>query len=106
MLSVARYDLGLNEDEFWELTPAQFDAINERHLVHRQMEDYRAGVIASILVNIHKEQGAKPAEPSDFFGSLPRSKAREMTPQQMLAYLKQRTAMLPRQEEGRRDGSI
>lgn len=106
-MSVARYDLGLTEEEFWELTPAQYDALNERHLIHRQMDDYRAGVIASILCNIHKEKGSKPAEPADFFSSLPRSKPREMSPSEMLSYLKQRTAMLPTKPDGRSaDGSL
>lgn len=94
-MSVARYDLGLSEQEFWELTPAQFDSLNERHVLHKQVEDYRAGLIASILCNIHRKEGDTPLEPADFFGNLPRSGKREMTPEQILAHLKKATAMFP-----------
>lgn len=62
--------------------------MNERHLVHRQMEDYRSGVIAAILCNVNRGKDTKAFEPSDFFSSLPRSKSREMSGEQMLAYVK------------------
>lgn len=94
-MAVARYDLGLTEQEFWDLTPAQFDALNERHVLHKQMEDYRAGLIASILCNIHRQEGSEAMEPADFFTDLPRSKPRAMSGEEIMAHLKKATAMIP-----------
>lgn len=94
-MAVARYDLGLTEEEFWDITPAQFDALNERHVLHKKMEDYRAGLIASILCNIHREQGTEATEPADFFTDLPRSKPRTMSGEEIMAHLKKVTAMMP-----------
>jgi hypothetical protein len=92
--AIARYDLELTESEFWELTPAQFDALNERHLVHAQMSDYRAGLIASILCNVNRKEGTKPLTPGDFFTSLPDATAREMTGEEMLLRAEMITQML------------
>ncbi len=56
------------------ITLAQFNALGERHRTERQTQDYRAGVIASLLANQwrSKDDEKPPAEPGDFFPSLPK----------------------------------
>ena len=90
--SVAVFDLGLTDKQFWKLTPAQFYALWERCLQSKQEADYRAGVVASMLYNIHR--GKHPAlDPEDFFASLKQNKKkravrkREMSPEQMRQYM-------------------
>lgn len=43
----------------------------------QQVEDYRAGVIASLLANIHRDpkKQRQPYTPHDFFPSIPKPKA-------------------------------
>jgi hypothetical protein len=86
--------LGLTDEEFWELTPAQFEALNNRHLVHQQMSDYRAGLIASILCNVNRKEGTKPLTASDFFSSLPSAEKRIMTGEEIKQQAKLVTMML------------
>lgn len=71
MWAVARYDLGLTEQEFLDITPARFFALIDRHNSEKQEQDYRAGIIASNIVRVHasKEDSAKYG-PGYFFPSL------------------------------------
>jgi hypothetical protein len=92
--AVAVYDFGLPEEQFLDLTPAKFRALSKRHEHRNQLEDYRAGVIASLLFNIHR--GKSPAKgPDAFFRSLAEEEEkakksgqdRGMTGQQMLIHM-------------------
>jgi hypothetical protein len=71
---VGRYDLGLNETEFWRLTMRLYLGLCKRLQFDRQQADLRAGQLAALLSNllaVH-EAGTPFAEPADFFPSLPR----------------------------------
>lgn len=91
--AVAIYDFRLTEEQFLDLTPAKFRALSKRHEHHNQLEDYRAGVIASLLFNIHR--GKTPAKgPEAFFRSLAeedekaqKAHNRGMSGQQMLVHM-------------------
>jgi len=89
--SIARYDLGLSDSEFWELTPAQFDALNARLFQKIQREDFRAGQICSTLCNLKRQKkSASVWQAHQFFPSLPPPEVKEMTPEEMLGMFKQR----------------
>jgi hypothetical protein len=92
--AVAVYDFGLTEEQFLDLTPAKFRALSKRHELKNQLEDYRAGVIASLLYNIHRGKSAAKG-PEAFFRSLAEEdekgkkseKDRGMSGQQMLIHM-------------------
>lgn len=65
----------MSEDEFWDCTPRQFAARMDEYLEGEKRADYRAGVIAAILANAHRDpkKGKKSGyKPGDFFPSLAR----------------------------------
>lgn len=49
------------------MTPAQFAALTDRLALERERADYRAGVIAATLANVHRSSRARPYRPEDFF---------------------------------------
>jgi len=69
VFATAVYDFGLHPDVFLSITPAQFHAIGKRYELHQAQSDYRSGIIASIMYNIHRGDSA-PMTPADFFQSL------------------------------------
>lgn len=78
MWAVARYDLGLTEEEFFDITPAQFFALVKRKNIETKEQDYRSGVIASNIVRVVcKQEDGKKYSPSYFFPSLRTDKERE-----------------------------
>lgn len=85
------YDLGLTSDQFWGLTLAQFGALIDRHVVRERQEDYRPGVLASVIWNANPFIKGKAKQPWNFFPSLKVVEAetprRESTAEQMLAIL-------------------
>jgi len=57
-------DLGLSDDEFWDLTLREFAALSERHERKNQREDLRCWLSMSVHIDMTK------AKPWDFFPSL------------------------------------
>lgn len=65
----------MTSKEFWGSTPRQFDARLVQYLAEQEREDYRAGVIASLVANsIPSSKKRKAYKPEDFFPSLRRRK--------------------------------
>jgi hypothetical protein len=96
------HDFGLTDEQFWRLTPARFAALSERHEQAERRADLRAGVVASTVANVHRDDEKKP-DPftaEDFFpdpyepeeGDPPKPRkaaiAPEMTPEQILRHMK------------------
>jgi hypothetical protein len=95
----------LADDEFWSLTLPQLGALLRRHKQTTDREDYRAGLVASILVNVNRRPGSAPAQPGDFFPSLKPPKRRRQTTAEALAVMrllfpKQAKPAEPAREEG------
>lgn len=72
--TIAIIDLRISEDFFYELTPFQFFALLERHRLKVIQEDYRSGILASL---IHNFMAKKPvnwlhwfSEHKSFLGKL------------------------------------
>lgn len=66
--SVARYDLGMSDDEFWRMTPREFGAVVKRRVFDIERQDYRAALICATLVNINRKKGSRPVRPEAFLG--------------------------------------
>lgn len=70
------------------MMPHQFQALmdvhNEQEDARRKFADYRAGVVAAVVVNSnpYRKQGAKALEPASFFPNLGPAQ-RHQTPEEM-----------------------
>lgn len=73
MLASAQVELGLSKAEFFELTPAQFAALQRVRLDQIYRRNYRSGIITCV---IRSALGEKEARPMDFFES--RTEKQEM----------------------------
>ena len=60
---MAIIDLGLSADQFWSLTPAQFEALTLAKRSSSRKEDLRFGLICSVIASV---VGNK-IDPIDFF---------------------------------------
>lgn len=62
---------GIPDELFWRSTPAEiaalFRAINERESALQRAANLRSGLVAAVLVNIHRKRGKPPVGPEDFF---------------------------------------
>lgn len=46
--------MGLAPDVFWSMTPRQFGHLVDRHKQRQRAEDRRAGVVAAMIYNAHR----------------------------------------------------
>lgn len=65
------YDFGLTDDRFWDLTPAQFNALSDRFDSANRRQDFRFANLISVLANIHRDEKRKP-EPFTALDFMPR----------------------------------
>jgi len=87
-----RYDLKLSEEEFWELTPAQYDILAKRHFktlrTTNEQSDFRAAQICCILANINRDPKKKPT-PYKVQDFMPKYKSvKKQTPEQQFELVK------------------
>ena len=57
LLTTAMYCFGLTKEEFWQLTPAQFNALSKRKDEEDELADYRSGQIVAIIHNLVAKRG-------------------------------------------------
>ena len=69
----------LTEDEFWNLTLAQWLALCKQHELDEERLDYRAALIASIIaeVNRNHKKRREPFSPQDFMPQRSPAKANQ-----------------------------
>ena len=79
--AVARYDLGLSDREFGELTSVEFEALLDRRTEERNRAQLNAGIVAAAICNAFRGQDSKPVSPIDF---VPDYKEKAQRPQQTL----------------------
>lgn len=66
----SRVDLGWVSEEFLDSTPRMFRVAHDRYEANQAHEDFRAGIIASVVANVNRADKSKPLTPADFFPSL------------------------------------
>lgn len=88
MWAIARYDLGLSEAEFWQLTPRLFEELSDRWKAAQARADRRAGEVVAMLYNINRDRKADPRGKAwdDWFPQEDRSEPQ--TDDQMFAAMK------------------
>lgn len=76
--------MGLSDEDFWRLTPREFNALARAREAEQRNWDARFGLLAAILANAHRDpkKRAAPFEPKDFFPSLAKMKKRRQTVQE------------------------
>ena len=81
---MGRYDLNLTEEEFWELTLKELNALIERFRSGQDWLNYRAALISSVIANTARDPKRKPTAyvPGDF---MPGGEHKSQTPKQMFA---------------------
>jgi hypothetical protein len=66
---VARYDLHLSDDDFYALTPRQFDALLKRKKVETVASEFLLAQLTSWVANSGFRSTVKPTKPQDFMPS-------------------------------------
>jgi hypothetical protein len=66
---MARFDLYLSSDEFYELTPRQLDALIKRHERSMWNNEFLFAQLTSCVVNFSMSHPKKALEPRDFMPS-------------------------------------
>lgn len=82
---MGRYDLGLEEGEFWALTIKELNALIERYKNNQDWLNYRSALICAVMANIWRDSKRRAFIPDDF---MPKEKVRQQSPEQMLATVK------------------
>jgi hypothetical protein len=90
--SVARYDLGLPEDEVGRLTLAEYDALIKRKEAEDNRAQLNAGIVAAAVYNTMAGGiDGKAVMPHDFVPALKQAESvwdmRELTPEEQKAYI-------------------
>jgi hypothetical protein len=67
--SVARYDLGLSDDDFYALTPRQLDALLKRKKVETSANEFMFAQLTSWVANTGFRTAEKPTAARDFMPS-------------------------------------
>ena len=77
----------MTEDEFWELTLKELNALIERHNDNQDWLNYRSALICAVLANTVRDTKRKPRPfvPDDF---MPKQESEQQTPKQILATVK------------------
>jgi hypothetical protein len=83
--AIGRHDLNLCEDDFWNLTLKEFDALLKRRAFVIERQDFHTGLICAVLANIHRDPKTKAFTPQDF---MPGKETKKQTPEDMLAVFK------------------
>lgn len=83
MWAIARYDLHLTDEEFYSLTPRQFDALLKRHELAEQKREYLAAQTTAAIINFSMRAPDKPVSPRDFMLSLPPERKQKPTKKQI-----------------------
>ena len=69
MWSSARYDLRLSDDDFYSLTPRQFDALLKRKKAETVANEFLVAQLTSWVANTGFRTTEKPTKPQDFMPS-------------------------------------
>jgi hypothetical protein len=75
----------LSEDEFWSMTPREYEALISRKQVEQRGEDYRTAAIICATYNVWRDSKYPPLTPEDILGK----QEKMQTVEDMLVMVKQ-----------------
>jgi hypothetical protein len=99
--ALARYDLRLSDDEFWDMTPRQLDALLNRHQLATASREFLFAQVTSWVANTGFRSVAKPTKATDFMPSewaktgKPKPKPKRLTKKRQLEIAAGIRAMFP-----------
>ena len=64
--AIARYDLNLTDEQWLDMTPRMFRALQEARIKQFQREEMLVGIVAATIENFSMAAPKKPASPADF----------------------------------------
>lgn len=73
--SVGRFDLGLTDAEFWQLSPTMFDALWKRLEDNRERALYGHAMTCATYANVHRAEDAEIVTPDQF---MPKTEAKRL----------------------------
>ena len=99
MWAIGRYDLKLNEEEFWGLTLKEFGLLVERYNAEIERQDFRVALVCALIANIYRDdkRHPEPFTPQDFlpdYGTVVRREPMEEDEKEELDYLLELTKNL------------
>lgn len=71
MEAAAVSEIGLSRDEFWSLTPRQFQRFYDRYREREIRHERRTALLATMYRNAHRSDGEQPFTIDDFAPPLP-----------------------------------
>ena len=77
--SHARHDLGIQEAEFWQMTPRQLDLLSRRHRAEREWAELQQARLMAVVVNYSFCAPKEPVSAADFMLSLKPSEREEIS---------------------------
>jgi hypothetical protein len=88
--SAAVYDLKLTPDEFYALTPRQYDALLKRHKSSTERSEFMLGQITSWIANTGFRTAKEPTTPFDFMLSRQQQNTKKEAPKRVRMSAKRR----------------
>lgn len=89
--SIGRYDLRLNDEEFWSLTLKEFNLLMKRHKEQRSADMFNSALICATIANVNRTKG-RSYTPLDFMPKEEVKTKKKMTIAEMVNVLKAVTA--------------
>lgn len=89
--SIGRYDLRLNDEEFWSLTLKEFNLLMKRHKEQRSAEMFNSALICATIANVNRTKG-RAYSPMDFMPKEETKPKKKMSIAEMVNVLKAITA--------------
>jgi len=84
--AVCRYDLQLSEQETWELSWEEYEALLKRRELEFERQNYHAALVCSVIANVFRDKKQRAFKPADFMPS--QKPKRRQTPEQMIEIIK------------------
>jgi hypothetical protein len=93
--AIAKYDLGLSLDEFWDCTPGVFQALCKRRNIRIKYERYAHAITASAVYNVNRHSADDPVISAFDFIRDEQSAVKQEKLRQAKQYIKQAIGNLP-----------
>ncbi|MCK9583182.1 MAG: DUF4035 domain-containing protein [Endomicrobiales bacterium] len=94
MWAVGRFDLGLSEDDFWDLTLLEFDYLCKRKQLNDTRIERYSAQISWLIYSVNRSKDSKALKIDDFMIKYEKEKPKNQTFQQMKSIAKQITKAL------------
>lgn len=78
----------MQDEEFWNLTPVQLEALVEQYNNEQERQNARAALICAVMANIWRDKKSKTYKLEDFMLTQKQKNMQKQTPEQMFETVK------------------